>query len=132
MEIPFRGSSDWLTPSPSTAEGPQRLRHDERRVGTFTGHQRGPLPGHQWGLNEEWGLSLATSGDRYLATNGDFVMATDNPARLSMDRARQASCQHWTLHGAASRAGSTLSCRTAARLKPVLVTFSSYLRATMP
>jgi len=57
MEIPFRGSSDWLTPSPSTAEGPQRLRHDERRVGTFTGHQRGPLPGHQWGLCHGHGQS---------------------------------------------------------------------------
>jgi hypothetical protein len=32
---PFRGSSDWLTPSPSTAEGPQRLPHDERGVGDF-------------------------------------------------------------------------------------------------
>ena len=28
--------------------------------------------------NEEWGLSLATSGDRYLATSGDFLMATDS------------------------------------------------------
>jgi hypothetical protein len=30
--------------------------------------------------NEEWGLSLATSGDRYLATSGDFFMATDTLA----------------------------------------------------
>jgi hypothetical protein len=28
--------------------------------------------------NKEWGLSLATSGDRYLATTGDLLMATDN------------------------------------------------------
>jgi hypothetical protein len=27
--------------------------------------------------NEEWGLSLATSGDLYLATTGDLLMATD-------------------------------------------------------
>ena len=27
--------------------------------------------------NEEWGLLLATTGDRYLATSGDFFMATD-------------------------------------------------------
>ena len=25
--------------------------------------------------NTKWGLSLATSGDRYLATSGDFPMA---------------------------------------------------------
>jgi hypothetical protein len=24
-------------------------------VGTFTGHQRGPLPGHQWGLSHGHG-----------------------------------------------------------------------------
>jgi hypothetical protein len=36
--------------------------------------------------NEEWGLSLATNGDRYLATNGDFLMATDIWHRLSVDR----------------------------------------------
>jgi hypothetical protein len=54
---PFRGSSDWLTPSPSTAEGPQRLRHDQQGVGTFTGHQRGPPPGHQWGLSHGHGQS---------------------------------------------------------------------------
>ena len=42
MEIPFRGSSDRLTPSPSTAEG---LNDYDT-------------------TNEEWGLSLATSGDR--------------------------------------------------------------------
>ena len=29
--------------------------------------------------NEEWGLLLATTGDRYLATSGDFFMATDIP-----------------------------------------------------
>lgn len=28
--------------------------------------------------DEEWGLFLATTGDRYLATSGDFFMATDN------------------------------------------------------
>lgn len=27
--------------------------------------------------DEEWGLFLATTGDRYLATSGDFFMATD-------------------------------------------------------
>ena len=31
-------------------KGAQRQRHDERRMGTFIGHQRGSLPGHQWGL----------------------------------------------------------------------------------
>jgi len=55
MKVPFRGRCDWLTPSPSAAEGPQRLRHDERRVGTFTGHQWGPRPGHQWGLSHGHG-----------------------------------------------------------------------------
>jgi hypothetical protein len=35
--------------------------------------------------NEEWGLSLATNGDRYLATNGDFLMATDMPGRRCRD-----------------------------------------------
>lgn len=33
--------------------------------------------------NEEWGLSLATNGDRYLATNGDFLMATDKASPVS-------------------------------------------------
>jgi hypothetical protein len=34
------------TPSPLAAEGPQGLRHDERRVGTLTGHQWGLSHGH--------------------------------------------------------------------------------------
>ena len=33
--------------------------------------------------NEEWGLSPATSGDRYLATSGDFLTAMDNRLRRS-------------------------------------------------
>ena len=36
--------------------------------------------------NEEWGLSLATSGDRYLATSGDFFMATDTPCSLLREK----------------------------------------------
>jgi len=33
--------------------------------------------------NEEWGLLLATTGDRYLATSGDFFMATDTQPQLA-------------------------------------------------
>ena len=64
MEVPFRGSGDWLRHrSPSAAEGPQRSRHDEQEVGTFLA-TRGDLHGHQRGPQ--------------LATSGDFLMATDN------------------------------------------------------
>jgi hypothetical protein len=56
MEIPFRGSSDWLD-TVTVSRGRGLNDYDT--------------------TNEEWGLSLATSGDRHLATSGDFLMATD-------------------------------------------------------
>ena len=56
MGVPFRGSSDRLD-----------NRHRQPRKG---------LNDYDT-TNEEWGLSLATSGDLYLATSGDFLMATD-------------------------------------------------------
>lgn len=36
--------------------------------------------------NEEWGLLLATTGDRYLATSGYFFMATDRRSNLARRR----------------------------------------------
>jgi len=59
MKVPFRGHSDCL-------------------VTVTVGRGRG-LNDYDT-TNEEWGLSLATSGDRYLATSGDFLMATDSVA----------------------------------------------------
>ena len=35
--------------------------------------------------DEEWGLFLATTGDRYLATSGDFFMATDTRGACRMN-----------------------------------------------
>ncbi len=57
MESPSAVDSDWL--------------------GTVT-VSRGRASTTNDTTNEEWGLSLAKSGDRYLATSGDFFMATDS------------------------------------------------------
>lgn len=57
------------------------LRGGGRLAGYRHRHHAGPhgLLRH----DEEWGLSLATTGDRYLATSGDFFMATDTRQFLS-------------------------------------------------
>lgn len=65
MEIPFRGSSDWLD-TVTVSRGRGLNDYDT--------------------TNEEWGLSLATSGDRHLATSGDFLMAWTHPAAYSAPR----------------------------------------------
>jgi hypothetical protein len=71
--ITSRASSDRLTPSPSTAEGPRRLRHDERRVGTFTGQSR----------------------NHYVATDEDFLMAMDTQRDCNAVSLRHLSAESW-------------------------------------
>src|SRR4051794_3713327 len=81
MELPWAVPVCWVAPPPFTAQG-QHTADDTsyEEWGLLPGHQRGPTPGHWWGLfhghgQVEWPTRTKSPGGRTARTHAAAVSA---------------------------------------------------------